>query len=149
MATTHAPRRTDKTGKYYEYFIEYLLGRKGYNVDEQDNIGLRPTGGEHNTDLIVEDWDTGEKEIISLKIQMGQGTAEEKVPYEAMCLQHACETYGYTHAVIVLAGDGWKHDDAYINGAFSKWMNTPDVEVISHDTFMERYDLNGVILKNV
>ena len=44
---------------------------------------------------------------------------------------------------------GWNRSKEDINGAFSKWMNTPDVEVISHDTFMERYDLNGVILKNV
>ena len=86
---THASRRTDLTGKEFEYFCLHILETAGYDVEEQTNIGLRPTGGAHNTDLIV-NGDT----IISLKYQDVAGTAEEKIPYEQMCLQHACETYG-------------------------------------------------------
>ena len=87
---THASRRTDKTGKDFENLCEYILCLSGVNVEEQVNIGLRPTGGAHNTDLIVD-----EEVIVSLKYQDVAGTAEEKIPYEQMCLQHACETYGY------------------------------------------------------
>ena len=139
---THASRRTDKTGKYFEYFIEYLLSKKGYNVDEQVTIGLRPTGGNHNVDLVVSDWDgTEEQELVSLKYQDVAGTAEEKIPYEIMCLQDAVNSGRYVSALIVLAGKGWQHADSYINGAFNKFMNCPDVQVIDYDTFVERYQL--------
>ena len=133
---THASRRTDKTGKDFENFCEHLLSLAGHNVEEQVNIGLRPTGGAHNTDLIFE-----EKIIISLKYQDVAGTAEEKIPYEQMCLQHACETYGYEYAIVVLAGPGWKHDQRYVENVFGKWMNTPDVQVLDFDSFVKHFNL--------
>ena len=135
---THASRRTDKTGKYFEYFCEQLLTESGYNVEEQVNIGLRPTGGAHNTDLVL-----NEEIIISLKYQDVAGTAEEKIPYEQICLQHACETYGYKHAIIVLAGKGWNHDKEYCDGVLNKWLNTPKVEVINFDEFLNRFNLTA------
>ena len=141
---THAPRRTDKTGKCFEYFCEHLLCLSGVNVDEQENIGLRPTGGAHNTDLIVD-----EEVIISLKYQDVAGTAEEKIPYEQMCLQHACETYGYKKAVIVLAGPGWSHDDSYRENVFGQWMNTPNVSVINFDEFLDEFQLWETFLSEV
>tara|TARA_B100002019_G_scaffold239563_1_gene214995 strand:+ start:11410 stop:11844 length:435 start_codon:yes stop_codon:yes gene_type:complete len=141
---THASRRTDKTGKDFEHFCEHLLSLAGHNVEEQVNIGLRPTGGAHNTDLIFE-----EKIIISLKYQDVAGTAEEKIPYEQMCLQHACETYGYTLAFVVLAGPGWKHDQSYRDDVFSKWMNTPNVFIINFDEFLEEFDLWETYLQEV
>ena len=133
---THASRRTDKTGKYFEYFCEHLLSVAGYSVDEQVNIGLRPTSGAHNTDLVVDG-----SQIISLKYQDVAGTTEEKIPYEQMCLQHACSTYGYESAFIVLAGPGWKHDDAYRNGVFDTWMHTPNVTVLNFDEFLTKFEL--------
>ncbi|AMO42843.1 hypothetical protein BJD43_gp187 [Cyanophage S-RIM50] len=141
---THASRNTDQTGKHFEYFCEHLLSLCGHNVDEQVNVGLRPTGGAHNTDLIVD-----EEIIISLKYQDVAGTAEEKIPYEQMCLQHACETYGYKKAYILLAGPGWKHDDSYREGVFSQWMNTPDVVVINFDEFLDTFDLWNCFLSEV
>lgn len=135
---THASRNTDRTGKSFEYLCEHMLSLADYNVDEQVNIGLRPTGGEHNTDLIVD------SQIISLKYQDVAGTAEEKIPYEMMCLEHACFTYGYESAIIVLAGPGWKHDDSYREGVFSTWMHTPHVRVLNFDEFIAQYNLFDV-----
>mgnify|MGYP001186598687 FL=1 len=135
---TNASRNTAKTGKCFEYWCHHLLDERGYNVDEQISIGLRPHGGEHNVDLIVNHEDDT-RDIISLKYQEVQGTAEEKIPYEQDCLQHACETYGYNSAYIVLAGDGWTHRDAYIGGAFDKWHITPNVKVIDYDMFIGIY----------
>ena len=137
---THASRRTDLTGKEFEYFCLHILETAGYDVEEQTNIGLRPTGGAHNTDLIV-NGDT----IISLKYQDVAGTAEEKIPYEQMCLQHACETYGYKRALIVLAGPGWKHDQRYVEGVFDQWMNTPNVEVVDFPGFTEVFNIDHLV----
>jgi len=137
---THAPRYTDKTGKDFEYFCEHLLSLAGHNVEEQINIGLRPTGGAHNVDLIINVTDEI-RDIISLKFQEVAGTAEEKIPYEQICLQHACETYNYRSGIIVLAGSGWKHDDCYRENVLNKWMNVPNVKVINFDEFLEMYDL--------
>ena len=132
---THAPRRTDKTGKDFEYLCEHMLSVAGHNVDEQVNIGLRPTGGAHNTDLIVDNT------IVSLKYQDVAGTAEEKIPYEQMCLQHACFNYGYDSAIIVLAGPGWTHRDEYRDGVFDTWMHTPNVRVLNFEEFLSHFDL--------
>ena len=133
---THASRRTDKTGKDFEHFCEHLLSLAGLNVEEQVNIGLRPTGGAHNTDLVVD-----QSTIVSLKYQDVAGTAEEKIPYEQMCLQHACFTYGYESGIIVLAGPGWKHDNAYRNDVFETWMHTPNVTVLNFDEFLTKFEL--------
>ena len=141
---THASRRTDKTGKDFENFVYHLLDLGGYNVEDQVNIGLRPTGGAHNTDIVVD-----EETIISLKYQDVAGTAEEKIPYEQICLQHGCETYGYKKAYILLAGPGWKHDQTYIDGGLNKWMTTPNVEVIDFDTFLDTFELHETFLNTV
>ena len=141
---THASRCTGKTGKDFEHLCEYILCLSGVNVEEQVNIGLRPTGGAHNTDLIVD-----EEVIVSLKYQDVAGTAEEKIPYEQMCLQHACETYGYKKAVIVLAGPGWTHDDSYRENVFGQWMNTPDVSIINFDEFLDEFQLWETFLSEI
>jgi hypothetical protein len=141
---THASRRTDKTGKDFENFCEYILSLAGLNVDEQVNIGLRPTGGAHNVDLIVE-----ENVLVSLKYQDVAGTAEEKILYEQACLQHACQTYGYTKAFVVLAGPGWKHDQSYRDDVFFEWVNTPNVFIINFDEFLEEFDLWETYLAEV
>lgn len=144
--TTHASRYTDKTGKDFEYLCEHLLSLAGYDVEEQINIGLRPTGGAHNVDLIVNVTDEV-RDIISLKFQDVSGTAEEKIPYEQICLQHACETYGYRSGVIVLAGPGWKHDDCYREGVLNNWMKVSNVKVLNFDEFLDEYNLWEVFLE--
>jgi len=139
---THASRRTDLTGKHFENHCYDLLDKAGYNVEEQVNLGLRPTGGAHNVDLvIIEDEVEDAQVLISLKYKDVAGTAEEKIPYEQISLQHACETYGYKKAYILLAGPGWKHDQTYIDGGLNKWLNTPDVEVIDYDKFESLFSL--------
>lgn len=138
--STHASRYTDKTGKDFEYLCEHLLSTAGYDVTEQVNIGLRPTGGAHNVDLLISANDEV-RHIISLKYQDVEGTAEDKIPFEQICLQHACETYGYESGVIVLAGPGWKHDNFYREGVLNRWMNIPNVKVLNFEEFLSTYEL--------
>ena len=142
MATTHNPRNTDKTGGKFEYFAEYALEEAGYNVESQVTVGVRPHGGRHVVDIVVNEDEVNDiRTIVSLKYQEVSGTAEEKIPYEEMCLQDACERYGYERAIIVLAGPGWAHADAYINGEFNNWMSTPKVDVMGYDEFVTTYSL--------
>lgn len=139
---THASRNTDETGGKFEYYVEYLCDKAGYNVEEQEIIGLRPHGGAHKVDIILHEDEIDDiRKIVSLKYQEVAGTAEEKIPYEQMCLQDACERYGYNEAIIVLAGPGWAHDDCYIDGGFNTWMNTPNVRVMSYDEFVNTHNL--------
>jgi len=138
---THASRYTDKTGKEFENFCHHLFDTAGYNVEEQVCIGTRPTYGKHNVDLEVFIQEFDIRVLVSLKYQDVAGTAEEKIPYEQMCLQAACEEYEYNKAYIVLAGPGWKHDDSYRDGVFDKWMSTPDVSVLNFDEFLNEFNL--------
>ena len=135
---THASRRTDKTGKDFEHFCEHLLCLAGLNVDEQVNIGLRPTGGAHNTDLVVD-----QSTIVSLKYQDVAGTAEEKIPFEFMKLQHAIDDHGYKSATIVVAGPdkAWKWKEYYLSEEFCAKMKSiyPDVRIINHSQFVQEY----------
>jgi hypothetical protein len=139
---TYASRYTNKTGNSFENFCYYLLDSALYNVESQVCIGLRPTRGKHIVDLeIVVDEEFNVRFLVSLKYQDVDGSAEEKIIYEQICLQAACEDYGYEKAYIVLAGDGWKHDDSYREGAFSKWVNTPNVSVLNFDEFLVEFNL--------
>ena len=61
-----------------------------------------------------------------------------------MCdLQDACDRYGYKRAIIVLAGNGGNHADALISGVYRKWVNTPDVQVVYYQTFLDIYELDA------
>ena len=90
------------------------------------------------TDLIIE-----EEDILSLKFQQVQGTAESQIIEEMCDLQDACDRYGYKRAIIVLAGNGWKHADALISGVYRKWVNAPDVQVVYYQTFLDIYELDA------
>lgn len=142
MATTHAPRHTEKTGKPLENYCEYLLENSGYNVEAQQCIGVRPTGGNHIIDLeIIDEINNTKGKLLSCKNQEVEGSAFEKIVYEMCCLEAACNEYGYNKAYILIAGPAWRHADAFRNGAFNKWVNTPNVEIIVWDEFLNIFNL--------
>ena len=95
-------------------------------------------GGKHKLDILL----NGD-ELISLKYQRVQGTAEEKIPFEFMKLQHAIDDYGYKSATIVVAGPdkAWKWKDYYLSDDFCAKMKSiyPDVRIINHDQFVQEY----------
>lgn len=104
----------------------------------QVNIGKKRNGGRHIIDLIKG------KTLISLKNQTVAGTAEEKVPFEVMKLQHAIDDYGYEDAIIVLHGDsGWTWKDYYLSNEFQESMSVlyPKVKIMSHEQFIQEYNL--------
>jgi len=125
------------TGKQYEELIENaLLNNSDYNFERQVFIGIKPNKKtRHCVDILLKET----KEVISLKFQCVAGTAEEKVPYEVLVLQHAVNEGKCNSATIVLAGDAWTQKEWYLTEGFCSRMNCPDVRIMEHEDFLREY----------
>ena len=137
MATSAS--RDTTTGTNYETEVENLLEEfSDHKVESQVMVGAKRNGGKHYCDIVIND-----DELISLKYQRVQGTAEEKIPFEFMKLQHAIDDHGYKSATIVVAGPdkAWKWKDYYLSDDFRAKMKSiyPDVRIINHDQFVQEY----------
>ena len=107
------PRNTN-TGGVLEAMILPALERGGYEYETQVNVGARCGGGTHKADAVAR---TGADAIlISLKWQQTGGTAEQKVPFEVMCLADAVRNGKADRVYLVLGGDGWTLRDYYTSG---------------------------------
>ena len=131
--------RDTTTGTNYETEVENLLeDYSEHTVESQVMVGVKRNGGRHYCDIVL----NGD-ELISLKYQRVQGTAEEKIPFEFMKLQHAIDDHGYKSATIVLAGPdkAWKWKDYYLSEEFRAKMGSiyPDVRIINHEQFVSEY----------
>ncbi len=81
----------------------------------------------------------GRKYLISLKWQQVSGTAEQKVPFEAICLAEAVRTgkEQYHKAYLVLGGDGWSLRKFYLEGGLNAHLQHSDlVEFRSLESFV-------------
>tara|TARA_Y100000004_G_C8809224_1_gene366888 strand:- start:95 stop:517 length:423 start_codon:yes stop_codon:yes gene_type:complete len=137
MATSAS--RDTTTGNNYETEVENLLEEfSNHKVESQVMVGAKRNGGKHYCDIVIND-----DELISLKYQRVQGTAEEKIPFEFMKLQHAIDDHGYKSATIVVAGPdkAWRWKDYYLSDDFRAKMKSiyPDVRIINHDQFVQEY----------
>ena len=114
-----APGNTG-TGAVLEQMVLPALQRGRYQYQTQVIIGTRPGGGRPVVDVVLID-PKGQKYLISLKWQQVGGTAEQKVPFEAICLAEAIRTSQGQHhkAYIVLGGDGWSLRDFYLRGGLN------------------------------
>jgi hypothetical protein len=101
-----------------EQMILPALVRGGYQARSQVITGARPGGGPHKVDALAEK--SGETIIISLKWQQSSGTAEQKVPFEVMCLADAVREGLATRAYVVLGGTGWTLRNYYTSGALAE-----------------------------
>jgi hypothetical protein len=109
--TTH---RDTRTGAVMEQMVLPAIERGGYEYFRQVDIGERLGGGKHIVDLVAYNAG-GRGYLISLKWQQTSGTAEQKVPYEAMCLIQAvlAEPERYEKAYLVLGGPSWTLREFY------------------------------------
>ena len=80
------PRDT-RTGGVLEAMILPSLERGGYNHQVRVKIGQRLGCGAHFVDVIAEK--DGQRFLISSKWQQSGGTAEQKIPFEVICLVEA------------------------------------------------------------
>ncbi len=129
--------RNTGTGAVLEQMVLHSLEFGGYMIERQVRLTKRLGGGRHYGDVVANK--DGERIIISLKWQQTSGTAEQKVPYEYMCLAEVLARDPNIHkAYIVIGGDGWTKDSFFLNG-LSDWVNTEEnVEVVRLDTFVAK-----------
>jgi hypothetical protein len=111
------------------------LDQGGYAYDTQVNLGHRLGLGRHLADAIARK--DGRAFIISVKWQQVSGTAEQKVPFEVICLMQALEAGNFERAYLVLGGEGWTLRDFYSAGGLKKFLvNSDKVEVVRLETFI-------------
>jgi len=110
------PRNTN-TGGVLEAMILPALKRGHYSYATQVKAGTRCGGGTHKADALAQK--DGAKVLVSMKWQQTGGTAEQKVPFEIMCLADAVRSGHANRAYLVLGGDGWTLRDYYTSGALA------------------------------
>jgi len=130
------PRDTG-TGTVLEQMVLPALQRGGYTHEKQVNIGTRPGGGRHFVDAVAEK--DGRKWLVSLKWQQVSGTAEQKVPFEVICLAEAVLSDGYEAAYLVLGGEGWTLRDFYAGGGLQRHLTNPGkVNIVTLEGFVAK-----------
>src|SRR6266851_6179070 len=97
-----SPRNTT-TGGVLEAMILPALKQGGFTYLTQQHIGDRFGGGRHVVDVIAEK--DGLKYLVSLKWQQVSGTAEQKVPFEVICLAESVLSGAFHKAYLVLGGE--------------------------------------------
>jgi hypothetical protein len=131
-----SPRNT-RTGGVLEQMVLPALDQGGYTYKTQVNLGQRLGIGRHFVDAVVEK--EGHKFLLSVKWQQVSGTAEQKVPFEIICLVEAMEAGNFEKSYVVLGGDGWTLRNFYTSGGLRKYLvNSEKVEVIKLEAFVAR-----------
>lgn len=111
------------------------LEHGGYAHDKQQVLGNRPGGRVQKVDAIAHD--SGERIAISLKWQQTSGTAEQKVPFEVMCLADAVREGLVNRAYLVLGGDGWTLREYFVSGALRDHLiHSEVVKVVTLEAFI-------------
>ena len=109
----------------------------GYDFEEQALVTNRLGGGKHKADFLARLG--GECILISSKWQQTSGTAEQKVPYEYMCLAHVLSNSPDIHrAYIVIGGNGWSKHNFFLN-ELENWVDTEEfVDVVTFEDFVPK-----------
>ena len=130
------PRDT-RTGGVLENMVLPALERGGYQYEKQVVIGKRLGGHSQKVDVLA--WRVESEQIpISLKWQQTSGTAEQKVPFEILCLADAVlKSRGrFKKAYLVLGGSGWLRE-FYVSGQIREYLkNCEVVEIVSLEAFV-------------
>jgi hypothetical protein len=115
-----------------EEMVLPALRKGGYAVETQVHIGTRLGGARHKVDVVARD---GRRHtyLISLKWQQTSGTAEQKVPFEVLCLAEAVleDENNLTRAYLVLGGDGWSLRDFFTGGGLDRHLRHAKLVIIT------------------
>jgi hypothetical protein len=126
-----------------EAMILPALDRAGYACEQQVGIGQRCGGRAHKVDAIATR--DGARVLVSLKWQQTGGTAEQKVPFEVMCLADAVRAGHGDRAYLVLGGDGWTLREYYTSGAMAEHLvHAALVRIVTLEAFV-RMANNGAL----
>ena len=129
--------RNTRTGQVLEMMVLPALEMGGYFVEKQVRLGERLGGGKHYADILATKGD--ESIVISLKWQQSSGTAEQKVPYEYMCLTNTVNLHeDVARGYIVIGGDGWTKHNFFL-GELKDWVNNDaNIQVLRLDSFVAK-----------
>jgi hypothetical protein len=103
-------------------------------------LSARAAAAASKVDAIAEK--DGQAALVSLKWQQTGGTAEQKVPFEVMCLADAVRPGG-RRAYLVLGGDGWTLRDYYVSGAMAEHLIHAQLVRVSDAQAFVRLANNG------
>lgn len=132
-----SPRNT-RTGGVLEAMVLPALSQGGYTYKTQVVLGRRLGLGKHFIDAVAAK--DGREVLISVKWQQVSGTAEQKVPFEVICLLDAMETAGnFEKSYVVLGGEGWTLRNFYTSGGLLKYIHhSGKVEILTLEAFVGR-----------
>jgi hypothetical protein len=133
-----SPRDTG-TGRVSENMILTALESGGYRYKKQAIIGSRPGGGAHKVDILLTA--DGTEIPVSVKWQQTSGTAEQKVPFEIICLAEAVRNSDgkFKKSYLVLGGEGWSLKNFYLSRGLDQYLrNCEVVEVVSLEGFVAK-----------
>jgi hypothetical protein len=129
--------RDTRTGGVLEKMILPALDAGGYEYSLRVTVGLRLGLGAHIVDVVAQK--DGRKFLISLKWQQVSGTAEQKIPFEVICLASAVDETDHEKAYLVLGGEGWKLRGFYTSGDLAKHLSNPNkVEILTLESFVAK-----------
>jgi hypothetical protein len=125
-----------RTGAVLEAMILPALRFGGYSYQSQARVGKRLGRGNHVVDAVAEK--DGRRYVVSVKWQQTSGTAEQKVPFEAICLAELlASSSSYERGYIVLGGDGWTLRDFYTRGGLDAHLKSMDrVRIVTLERFI-------------
>ena len=129
--------RNTRTGSVLERMLLPALEQGGYSYRVQEKLGKRFGIGSHVVDAVAEK--NGKQILISVKWQQVSGTAEQKVPFEVICLLEAIDNGPYQKAYLVLGGEGWTFRTFYTSGGLAKYLSYGDrIEILMLEAFVAR-----------
>ncbi|HKY42200.1 MAG TPA: PD-(D/E)XK nuclease superfamily protein [Pyrinomonadaceae bacterium] len=109
----------------------------GYECAVRVKVGHRLGQGAHIVDVVA----TKEERriLVSLKWQQVSGTAEQKIPFEVICLASTMNEGVYDKAYLVLGGEGWKLRSFYTTGGLKKYLTgIESVEILTLESFVAK-----------
>ena len=128
-------RRDTRSGQMLESAVCPALSMGGYEIEKQKKIGKRIGGGTHRVDALASK--EGRKILVSLKWQEVNGTAEQKVPFEVLCLKKALEEGAADCAYLVLGGEGWTLKQYYIERLREDMPIPKMLRIVSFEHFLK------------
>jgi hypothetical protein len=134
------PPRDTRTGSVLENMVLPALIRGGYSFKKQVIIGQHLGGRDHRVDVLAATPEGGQIPI-SLKWQQVSGTAEQKVPFEVICLAEAVRKSAgkFEKAYLVLGGEGWTLKSLYLSKELHRYLrNCEMVTVMSLESFVAK-----------
>ncbi len=135
--------RNTSTGGILEAMVLPALNHGGYVWEKQVNIGRRPGGGLHKVDAVIAK--NSRKMLLSLKWQQVGGTAEQKVPFEIICLLEAVRSGEFEKAYLVLGGEGWRLREFYTSGGLRNHIEyAPEVEIMTLESFVGKANVGKI-----